>query len=108
VVGSSTLGVLGIVKFWPSTYFPVFQYGDSRGNFSLVQECLSPCRNPSTDTGFFLCRSSVTKRILIADDHESMLRGLRVLLGANPARKICGDAPVDGKEAGRKGHRAAP
>ena len=40
----------------------------------------------------------MTKRILIADDHESVLRGLRAMLGANPAWKICGDA-VDGKEA---------
>jgi DNA-binding NarL/FixJ family response regulator len=40
----------------------------------------------------------MTKRILIADDHESVLRGLRAMLGAYPAWKICGDA-VDGKEA---------
>ena len=36
-------------------------------------------------------------RILIADDHEYVLRGLRSLL-AKPGWEICGDA-VDGKEA---------
>jgi len=40
----------------------------------------------------------VTKRILIADDHESVLRALRAMLGANPAWKTCGDA-VDWREA---------
>ena len=40
----------------------------------------------------------MAKRILIADDHKSVLRALRALLGANPAWEICGDA-VDGKEA---------
>jgi DNA-binding NarL/FixJ family response regulator len=39
----------------------------------------------------------VSKRILIADGHESGLRGLRSLL-AKPGWEICGDA-VDGKEA---------
>jgi DNA-binding NarL/FixJ family response regulator len=39
----------------------------------------------------------VTKRILIADDHEFVLRGLRLLL-AKPDWEICGDA-ADGKEA---------
>ncbi len=40
----------------------------------------------------------MAKRILIADDHESMPRGLRALLQANPDWEICGQA-VDGKEA---------
>lgn len=40
----------------------------------------------------------MAKRILIADDHESVLRGLRSLLGANPDWEVCGDA-LDGKEA---------
>jgi DNA-binding NarL/FixJ family response regulator len=39
----------------------------------------------------------VSKRILIADDHESVLQGLRSLL-AKPGWEICGDA-VDGKDA---------
>jgi DNA-binding NarL/FixJ family response regulator len=41
---------------------------------------------------------AVTAQILIADDSQSVLRGLRALLGAKPAWEICGDA-VDGKEA---------
>jgi DNA-binding NarL/FixJ family response regulator len=40
----------------------------------------------------------VAKRILIADDHESVLRGLRASLGVKAGWEICGDA-VDGKEA---------
>ena len=40
----------------------------------------------------------MSKRILIADDHESVLRGLRTSLGVKPGWEICGDA-VDGKEA---------
>ena len=39
----------------------------------------------------------MSKRILIADDHESVLRRLRSLL-TKPGWEICGDA-VDGKEA---------
>ena len=40
----------------------------------------------------------MTAQILIADDSQSVLRGLRALLGAKPGWEICGDA-VDGKEA---------
>jgi DNA-binding NarL/FixJ family response regulator len=39
----------------------------------------------------------LSKRILIADDHESVLRRLRSLL-TKPGWEICGDA-VDGNEA---------
>jgi len=53
---------------------------------------------PNLPTWGFPCWPSVTKRILIADDHESVLRGLRASLGANPGWEICGDA-TDGKEA---------
>jgi DNA-binding NarL/FixJ family response regulator len=49
----------------------------------------------------------VTKRILIADDHESVLRGLRSLLGARPGWEICGDA-VDGKEAVARATELSP
>jgi two-component system, NarL family, response regulator NreC len=49
----------------------------------------------------------VAKRILIADDHESMLRGLRASLGANSGWEICGDA-VDGKEAVAKATQLRP
>lgn len=40
----------------------------------------------------------MVKRILIADEYEAILRGLRASLEANPEWKICGDA-VDGQEA---------
>ena len=34
----------------------------------------------------------LTKRILIADDHESVLRGVRVMLEAHPGWEVCGEA----------------
>jgi len=43
-------------------------------------------------------RSSVAKRILIADDHKSMLRAVRVMLESHPGWEVCGDA-VSGREA---------
>jgi DNA-binding NarL/FixJ family response regulator len=39
-----------------------------------------------------------TKRILIADDHESVLRALRVMLEAHPGWEVCGEA-ANGYEA---------
>jgi DNA-binding NarL/FixJ family response regulator len=39
-----------------------------------------------------------TKRILIADDHESVLRGVRAMLEAHPGWEVCGEA-VNGYEA---------
>ena len=50
---------------------------------------------------------SVPKRILIADDHELILRGVRGLLRANPGWEICGEA-VDGREAIAKAIRLRP
>ena len=47
------------------------------------------------------------KRILIADDHELMLRGVRALLRANPGWEICGEA-VDGREAVVKAIKLRP
>ena len=38
------------------------------------------------------------KRILIADDHKSVLRGVRATIESNPGWKVCGEA-VDGVEA---------
>ena len=38
------------------------------------------------------------KRILIADDHESMLRGVRIMLEAHADWSVCGEA-VNGYEA---------
>jgi len=49
----------------------------------------------------------VTKRILIADDHQWVLRGLRTLLGANSGWEICGDA-ADGREAVAKAIELSP
>ena len=40
----------------------------------------------------------MTTQILIADDSESVLRGVRILLRVKPGWEICGEA-VDGKEA---------
>jgi DNA-binding NarL/FixJ family response regulator len=39
-----------------------------------------------------------TKRILVADDHESILRALRVMLEAHSGWEVCGEA-VNGYEA---------
>jgi DNA-binding NarL/FixJ family response regulator len=40
----------------------------------------------------------VPKRILIADDHKSMLRGVRTMLETHPDWSVCGEA-VNGYEA---------
>jgi DNA-binding NarL/FixJ family response regulator len=40
----------------------------------------------------------VAKRILIADDHKSVLRGVRAMLESHPGWEVCGDA-VNGREA---------
>jgi len=40
----------------------------------------------------------VPKRILIADDHESVLRGVRAMLEAHPGWEVCGEA-ANGYEA---------
>lgn len=47
------------------------------------------------------------KRILIADDHQVILRGVRALLRANPGWEICGEA-VDGREAVTKAIELRP
>lgn len=51
--------------------------------------------------------SSVLTRILIADDHESVIRTVRTLLEANPDWKVCGEA-VDGREAVAKALELRP
>ena len=43
-------------------------------------------------------RPSVAKRILIADDHKSVLRGVRAMLESHRGWEVCGDA-VNGREA---------
>jgi len=50
---------------------------------------------------------SVPKRILIADDHESVLRRIRAMLQDDPVWEICGDA-VDGREAIEKAAKLEP
>jgi DNA-binding NarL/FixJ family response regulator len=54
-----------------------------------------------------LAGSSVPKRILIADDHELILRGVRALLRANPGWEVCGEA-LDGREAVTKAIELRP
>jgi DNA-binding NarL/FixJ family response regulator len=49
----------------------------------------------------------VPKRILIADDHESVLRRVRAMLEADPILEVCGDA-VDGREAIEKAAKLHP
>jgi len=48
-----------------------------------------------------------TVRILIADDHEVVRRGARVLLESRPGWTVCGEA-TDGREAVEKARRLAP
>ncbi len=49
----------------------------------------------------------MAKRILIADDHESVLRRIRAMLDDDPVWEICGDA-VDGREAIEKAAKLKP
>jgi len=51
--------------------------------------------------------TSGRKRILIADDHEVLRRGVRTLLGTESEWEICGEA-VDGKDAVDKSAALAP
>jgi DNA-binding NarL/FixJ family response regulator len=54
-----------------------------------------------------LCWRYVTKRILIADDHPSVLQALRAWLESNPDWEICGEA-VDGQQAVAKATELCP
>jgi len=49
----------------------------------------------------------VAKRILIADDHKSVLRGIRAMLESHPGWEVCGDA-VNGREAVGKAVQLKP
>jgi DNA-binding NarL/FixJ family response regulator len=49
----------------------------------------------------------VPKRILIADDHESVLRRVGAMLEGDPVWEICGDA-IDGREATEKAAKLEP
>jgi len=48
-----------------------------------------------------------TLSVLIADDHEVVRRGIRALLEAQPAWKICGEAST-GREAVEKTRKLRP
>jgi CheY-like chemotaxis protein len=47
------------------------------------------------------------KRILIADDHDVLRRGIRTMLESDPGLEVCGEA-VDGKDALEKTLAQAP
>jgi CheY-like chemotaxis protein len=47
------------------------------------------------------------KRILIADDHDVLRRGIRTMLESDPTLEVCGEA-VDGKDALEKTLAQAP
>jgi DNA-binding NarL/FixJ family response regulator len=49
----------------------------------------------------------LAKRILIADDHESVLRRIRALLESEPDWEVCGEA-VNGREAIAKAKELEP
>jgi CheY-like chemotaxis protein len=51
--------------------------------------------------------SSWRKRILIADDHDVLRRGIRTMLEADPGLEVCGEA-ADGKDALEKTLAQAP
>ena len=67
---------------------------------SLLKKLIPPTWGP------FL-QAIVAKRILIADDHELILRGVRALLRAHPGWEICGEA-ADGREAIAKATELRP
>jgi len=55
----------------------------------------------ATDEGRADDRKSATHRILVADDHEMLRRGVRSMLESEPGLQICGEA-TDGIEAVEK------
>ena len=66
---------------------------------------MADCFEQRLELKFRFC--SVPKRILIADDHESILRRIRAMLQGDPVWEICGDA-VDGREAIEKAAMLEP
>jgi DNA-binding NarL/FixJ family response regulator len=52
-------------------------------------------------------RFPLPKRILIADDHESVLRRVRAMLESQPTWEVCGEA-VNGREAVAKAVQLKP
>ena len=49
----------------------------------------------------------MAKRILIADDHKSALRGVRTMLESHPGWEVCGEA-VNGREAVKRAVELKP
>lgn len=60
-----------------------------------------------TDAGFLFAEPLMAKQILVADDHEAVLQGIRALLQAIPGWEICGNA-TDGNEAIAKATQLHP
>jgi CheY-like chemotaxis protein len=60
----------------------------------------APIEEPAENSGW-------RKRILIADDHDVLRRGIRTMLESDPELEVCGEA-VDGKDALEKTLAQAP
>jgi PAS domain S-box-containing protein len=66
----------------------------------IHEVALIPARGTAETTGW-------RKRILIADDHDVLRRGIRTMLESDPSLEVCGEA-VDGKDALEKTLSQAP
>jgi CheY-like chemotaxis protein len=75
------------------------------GRPSYDESGMADAFEPRLNLKLWCC--SVPKRILIADDHESVLRRLRAMLQRDPVWEVCGDA-VDGREAIEKAVKLHP
>jgi DNA-binding NarL/FixJ family response regulator len=62
---------------------------------------------PDQRSSTFLKGVILRKRILIADDHESVLRRIRAMLESQPGWEVCGDA-VTGQETIQKAVELKP
>jgi CheY-like chemotaxis protein len=60
-----------------------------------------PAGDSLTDEPRLAEETSARKRILIADDHEVLRRGVRIMLESEPEWEVCAEA-VDGREAVEK------
>jgi len=75
------------------------------GRLSYIESCMADGFEQRLKSKSRFC--SVPKRILIADDHESVLRRIHAMLQGDPVWEICGDA-VDGREAVEKAAKLEP
>jgi two-component system NarL family sensor kinase len=62
---------------------------------------------PPNSTELLVESNGHRKRILIADDHDVLRRGIRTMLESDPSLEVCGEA-VDGKDALEKTLAQAP